>query len=140
MVYWVFYDWQSQCLRVFVLFLELVDFLKHQVVHLLIVLCTSLCWKYGKNKIVLNLKYIIISYVPFWDFTSPVTSFTDVIKGLSQFASISSWCITIDAYVEILTVFWISIPGMSYCHWLIHFWTFKLEDFCKSKTENMYFK
>lgn len=75
--------------------------------------------------------------LPFWNFACPIASFGYIVESLTQFTAIASWLFAIDANIEKLTVFWISVSWMCCSYWLINFWTSKLEQFCHLQIENV---
>lgn len=81
-----------------------------------------------------HLYFMNIYFVPFRNFSCPIASFGNIVKGLAQFAAISSRLLTIDAHIKELAIFWISVSWMRGSCSFIDFRTCELEQFCARET------
>lgn len=76
--------------------------------------------------------------LPFGDLPSPLASLADVIEDLTQLAAVPSRRVSIDAYVEVLTVLWISIPRVGGTYGLVHLRAFELEYLCENNRKRFF--
>uniref|UniRef100_A0A2H1VHR1 SFRICE_000801 n=1 Tax=Spodoptera frugiperda TaxID=7108 RepID=A0A2H1VHR1_SPOFR len=81
----------------------------------------------------LNTITIKICHLPFGNLPGPLASLVDVIEGLAQLAAGATGCVTVDAHVEELAVFRVSVPRVGQTEGLVHRGTVEGEHLCEEK-------
>lgn len=71
-----------------------------------------------------------ICHLPFGNLPGPLASLVDVIEGLSELAAGATRSVTVDAHVEELAVFRVSVPRVGQTEGLVHRGTVEGEHLC----------